>query len=217
MIKRFVSLIIGLMLVGLVIWLGSLATNDGRFVLWFGLASAILAPIGLGLLRFSVLRSDRRAFESLAKVPEIRTLIGQAKSEEQRIQILELERDRLETAVRLEAERLTLQYRKDTLEKDALLLLAELENIDSLSEGLDLKESTSTASDEIQRLRQRLRARTRGDIVFRLNGKEIIIPRVYIPTLPYTGDLLYQLIWHLGDFQQRRYRKSISKKQNRSQ
>jgi hypothetical protein len=62
----------------------------------FGLSSAVLAPGGIALISYAVTTRSRKALEELTRVPEIGKLVDKAKSQEEKIRILEEERDHLE-------------------------------------------------------------------------------------------------------------------------
>ena len=200
----------------LVIWLGFHASEDNSFILWFGLASALVAPVGLGLVGYAFFGSDREDLQMLAKVPEIRELMEKAESEEERIHILEKEREQLDIIVRYEAEKMALESRKRSLEVDAVRILNELDSIDEQSRELDLIPSSDAIVEEIQRLRDRLEANLKGDIVIRFRKGDFIIRRSYVDQFPYFGDMLYQSLKTFSNIQQRTYRKRITKKVNPS-
>ena len=78
-------------LIGGTVYLGFQSLKDNRFVIWFGIASATAAPVGLNLFTYAFSRTDREIIQQLAKVPEIERLIQQAKTQEEKIQVLEAE------------------------------------------------------------------------------------------------------------------------------
>ncbi len=71
MLKAIFSGLIGIALLLGVCYLGYLATHNSSFVVWFGLAAAIVVPIALGLIKHSFYRSDEELIKRLSKVPEI--------------------------------------------------------------------------------------------------------------------------------------------------
>jgi hypothetical protein len=101
--KRILTLLIGLGLLGVVVYLGLIARSDQSYVVWFGIAAAILAPTGLAAIGYSLSAGNRQVLERFSKVPEIERLIGEAKSQEEKIRLLEQERARLIEIVELEA------------------------------------------------------------------------------------------------------------------
>jgi hypothetical protein len=94
-----------------VVYLGVRSGTDPRFVVWFGIASAIAAPVGLSLFGFAFRGSDAELVERLAKVPEIERLVAEAKTQEEKVRLLEEERARLLDVIRTEARRQAIQDR----------------------------------------------------------------------------------------------------------
>jgi hypothetical protein len=74
--RKIISASIAIGLIGGTVYLGFQSVKDNRFVIWFGLASAIAAPVGLNLFTYAFRRSDREIIQQLAKVPEIERLIA---------------------------------------------------------------------------------------------------------------------------------------------
>jgi hypothetical protein len=124
--RKIISALIATGLITGTVYLGIQSGKDNRFVIWFGIASATAAPVGLNLFTYAFRRSDREIIQQLAKVPEIEKLIEQAKTEEEKIQVLEAERSRLAEIVKIESRRQAALDRIDSLEGDAVRILAEL-------------------------------------------------------------------------------------------
>jgi hypothetical protein len=182
---RIVSAFLALGLLAGVVHLGILSGTNTKFVVWFGIASAIAAPIGLSLLTFAFARSDADLIQRLAKVPEIERLVTEAKTQEDKLRVLEAEQARLAEVIRFESRRQTVRDRVGSLEHDAVRILGELENLDA--EALTLEEAIgrSVASDEIARLRDRVRSRERGDIMLRFGTRLYRIDRDIVNALPF--------------------------------
>jgi hypothetical protein len=185
MIKRILSLVLGFWLIATVFWLGLKTKNDQSLVIWFGLASAILAPVGFAAIGYSLTANNRRVLERLSKIPEIEELITTAKTEEGKIESLERERARLLEVVEFEARKESLTMRKGSLEEDGARILTELEAIDA--ELATLKISPGPVTEEIKKLQARIRARQKGDLVFRVGSRHFILKRETLIGLPYGG------------------------------
>ena len=56
--KRVISAILGIRLIGVVVFLGIKSGSDSIFVIPFGIASALIAPIGISALGYSVKKED---------------------------------------------------------------------------------------------------------------------------------------------------------------
>lgn len=184
-IRKIFSALIATGLITGTVYLGIQSGKDNRFVIWFGIASATAAPVGLGLFSYAISHSDREIIQQLAKVPEIERLIEQAKTQEEKIQVLEAERSRLAEIVKIESRRQAALDRIDSLERDAVRILAELENLDRELILIDEQVGESPISEEIRRLRERIKAREDGDVILRLDSRVYRIDRDIVKALPF--------------------------------
>lgn len=188
MIKKVLAILVGLGLLGLVYKLGVMSLTDPSYVLYFGLASAIIAPVGLSLIGYSFKRNDQHVLAELAKVPEIDKLTKEAKSQEEKIALLEQERAKLAEIVRLEARKQALSNRKELLESDAVRILEELRLVDEEITQLDRTVEASSVTEEVRQLQERIEARKKGDIVVRLGSRYFVLTRRLINSLPFPLD-----------------------------
>jgi hypothetical protein len=180
----------GLIATGLItgtVYLGISSGKDNRFIVWFGIASATAtaAPVGLALFSYAISRSNGEIIQQLAKVPEIEKLISQAKTQEEKIQVLEKERSRLAEIIKIESRRQSALDRINSLEHDAVRILTELENLDRELILIDEQIGVSSISEEIRLLRERVKAREDGDVILRLGSKVYRINRDIIKALPF--------------------------------
>jgi hypothetical protein len=176
---------LGIFLIGATILLGIHSGKDSRFVVWFGLASAIAAPLGLAQLASIFNRWDSEIITRLAKVPEIEKLMNEARTQEEKIQLLEEERLRLADIVRFESRRQAILDRIDSLERDATRILDELAFLDREVVIFDENVGKSPASSEIRQLRERVKARNDGDVIIRLGARSYRIDRDIVKALPF--------------------------------
>ena len=184
-LRKAFSLIMGIFLIGATIHLGIQSGKDSRFVVWFGLASAIAAPLGLAQLASIFNRWDSEIITRLAKVPEIEKLMNEARTQEEKIQLLEEERLRLADIVRFESRRQAILDRIDSLERDATRILDELAFLDREVVLFDENVGKSPASSEIRQLRERVKARNDGDVIIRLGARSYRIDRDIVKALPF--------------------------------
>jgi len=189
MIKRIFLLLFGAGLIASVVWLGLKTRDDPSLVIWFGLASAILTPLGFAAIGYALSASNRQVLERLSRVPQIADLIAAAKTQEEKIHLLEQERSRLLEVVQYEARKQSLDTRKGSLERDAVRILGELEAIDA--ELSDLKIDSTPVTEEIQRLQARLHARQKGDLVFRIGSYDFILEREMFLSIPFVGGVVF--------------------------
>ena len=184
-LKRLFSGLAATGLIGGTIFLGIQSGKDNRFVAWFGISSAVAAPLGLALFASAVNRSDSEIISGPAKVPEIEKLINQAKTQEEKIKLLEEERMNLAEIVRVESARQAALDRIDSLERDATRILDELEFLDQEVASFDQDPDKSYVSSEIRRLRERVKARKDGDVILRIGRRSYRIDRDIIKATPF--------------------------------
>lgn len=175
--KKTIYIAIGLLLIGIVVYLGIKTTENTSLVVWFGLASAIVVPIGLAMIGYGFRTDELKLFQELSKVPEIGQLIEKAKTQEEQISLLEHERNRLSEIIKIEARRLTLLSTKDRIEFDINKILKEYNATAEELKLIDEKIEESPAVVEMKKIQERINERTRGRIiVLKLFGKELVIP-----------------------------------------
>jgi hypothetical protein len=184
-LRKASSLITGILLIGAIIFLGIQSGKDSRFVVWFGLASAIAAPLGLAQFASIFNRWDSELITRLAKVPEIERLVNEARTQEEKIQLLEEERLRLADIVRFESRRQAILDRIDSLERDATRILDELAFLDKEVVTFDESIGKSPASSEIRQLRERVKARNDGDVIIRLGTRNYRVDRDIVKAVPF--------------------------------
>lgn len=198
-LKKIIFILIGIALIGVDIWLYFKAEKDqGIFLLLFGIGSAIAVPIGVELITYVFDEKQREVFKKLTKVSEIEELIERAETQEQKVEILKDQYAKLEAIIQSESERLSLITRKEQIEKNAKSLLEELNVIES---ELQAFEGTvkGVSVEEVNKLRERIQANERGDVVFRLGGSQFVIEREQIMHTPFFGFWLYTLLKLLGN------------------
>jgi hypothetical protein len=189
-LRRIVAFAIGAGLLAVVVWLGLKTTSAPVYVVWFGLASAILAPTAVAMVGYALTGGQRDVLRRLSKVPEIDMLISEAESQEERIRLLEEERSRLLEAVQLETRRQTLITRKAALEHDGSQILKELQAVERELADLEVDIEASTVTEEIARLNERLEARQRGDVIIRLGETYVRVSRELVRGFPLSPLLL---------------------------
>jgi len=195
LIRKIISALIATGFITGTVYLGIQSGKDNRFVIWFGIASAISAPVGLNLFTYAFSRPDREIIQQLAKVPEIERLIQQAKTQEEKIQVLEAEPSRLAEIVKIESRRQAAWDKINSLEGDAVRILAELKNLDRELILIDERVGESAISEEIRGLRERIKAREDGDVTLRLGSRVYSIDRDILKALPLLGNALIVSFW----------------------
>jgi Rad3-related DNA helicase len=171
LLKKTIAAIVATGLITGTIYLGIRSGADNRFVIWFGIASATVAPVGLALFGYAISQSDSELIQRLARVPEIERLIDQARTQEEKLRVLEAERARLAEIVKFESRRQATLDRIDSLERGAVRIVTELDSLDQELKILEEQIGESAASEEIRRLRERVKAREDGDVILRMGTR----------------------------------------------
>lgn len=198
-LKSIILIFIGIVLIGFDVWLYLKAQSEGGiFVLFFGIGSAIVVPVGVWLISYALGEKHREAIKKLAKVPEIGELVARAETQEQKIKVLTEEYEKLQKTIHSESERLALITRKHDLEKNAKRILKELDIIESEIESFD-ESIEGVPANEVRKLRERVQAKQRGDVVIRIGRFQFIIEREQIVNTPVFGYWLYLLLKFVQD------------------
>ena len=104
--KKVFLLLTGIILIFSVVFLGIKSTENNTFVVLFGLACALIAPIGITCITSVFNVGNKETLKKLLKVPQIDELIQKAETQEEKIKLLEDERKQLSNIVKYE----TLKY-----------------------------------------------------------------------------------------------------------
>jgi len=204
MIKRIIFIVFAVALLACVVGLGFLASRDSRYIIWFGLAAAILAPLAFVIFGQAFKASDRELLAQLSKVPQIREMMNRAESEEERIRILELERQKLDETIRVEARRQTLSEAQSRLEEELEDKIEEYDATVLELRLLDEEIDSSPVREEIGRVRTRLAERKRGRvIVIRVGKRELTFPVRKLGSDPF-GMLFLMLLHVIEKLQKKR-------------
>lgn len=159
-IKRVLLVLTGIILIAVVVYLDFLSTKDTSYILWFGLASALIAPVGISSIASTFKISENNTLKKLLKVPEIEELIRKAETQEEKIKILQEERKQLSELVKYETIKHAILERKRYLENEAERIISEIEDIDNEMNRLISQETEMRASNEvIEKLYERLNSR----------------------------------------------------------
>lgn len=205
MTRRIVFALVGLVLIACVVWLGLQSADDSRLLVWFGLASALIAPAGLALVGRALTAGDVDVLRRLSKVPELERLINDAASAEEKIRLLEKERAQLEEVIAYEAARRALAVRHERLLDDARRVLDELTAVDSAAANLEAKIDSSAALPILAALEERLQAEREGATVIRAFGRQVAIRPGSLDVIPLGTGLLVELgLTQIARWQSRR-------------
>lgn len=150
--KRFISAILGVLLILIVVYFGIKSGNDNKYIVPFGIASALIAPIGISALGYSFKKEDS-TLQQLALVPEIDNLIEKAKTETEKIEQLKIEKEKILYYTECQAKRIAKIERKKILEEEAVRILYEYQKVCYELDELDRKEpDIESMNEDFQKL-----------------------------------------------------------------
>jgi hypothetical protein len=140
----------GVVLVGLVVWLGIEAASSHPkplFVTGFGIASALLGPTAIALLGGAFTSKRDEAMKRFAEAGEVEQKIAQAKTTEEKLRALQEERTRIDAIVRLEARRAVTRERRGTVKSQVTQLTEQTDKL--IAELASLKREEILLNEEI--------------------------------------------------------------------
>ena len=164
--------ILGLLLAGLVIWLGiktAAQHPEPIFIALFGIGAALLGPTAVSLIAGAFPSERNKALDRLSKAGDIERRVEAADTMEQKVKALENERRQLTDIIRFEARRqmildrqVALKFEVELLAQETEQVLAELKAIENESRHLGEEIDNSSVKKDIMAVRDRLqRERTR--------------------------------------------------------
>ncbi|MBC8753376.1 hypothetical protein H2O64_01755 [Kordia sp. YSTF-M3] len=220
LLSILIPIIIGLGLIGLSVWLFFLAKEDNTYLLLFGLATAVLIPIGITLTTYGFNFKNRETtnkLSQLTKITEIDTLLNKAKSKEDQLELLKTEYQNLENNLRFNSEKIALQIRKEQLHKQAKEILKELGSIDKEIGIINSKFDDSNLPNEVQLLRERVFKKEVA--IIRIGKKEIIYKRNFAaPIGPFPIDeVIFELVKKIERIQKKQLRNKVDKIEEKKQ
>jgi hypothetical protein len=179
---------------------------------------AVTFSIALAILFFQVGRSIKTesTINELSKVPHIKKLIVEAKTEEEKIKVLEEEKEKLVEHIEIESKRMFLIKRLEDLDerlKDGYKLLTPLLNEIDVLEN-ELKQindsySSSITLKEIEKIRDRIEAKKEGKLFIKIGKKEYEIATQYLNFFPsFLREFIIAYIKLLNKISNRKKRKN---------
>ncbi len=147
--KRIVLLLIGVVLVTIVVFLGIKSASNNIFVVPFGLACALVAPVGISCITSVFNVGNNETLKKLLKVPQIDELIQKAETQEEKIKLLEEERRQLSNIVKYETLKYAALERKKHLEVEAENILKEYEKVEKEICELNLQKKEERLSNQV--------------------------------------------------------------------
>lgn len=147
MISRILSFLFGIAIIALLLYLGKHTVDNTNFVIWFGLITALLAPVAYELLKYSFI--SQKGINKLLKVTEIQSLIEKATTLDDKIRVLKIQQQHLNEIIEIESRKKSLLAEKDIYISLAEKSLNEIKKID-----ISLKSISNEVDDLPENLKQ---------------------------------------------------------------
>ena len=158
---------IGILLAGVVIWLGIKTASSHPapvLVALFGIAAALLGPTSITFMTDAFSSRRNKALEQLAKAGEVEQRVARATTIEQKVRTLEEEQNRLATVIRFEARRLLLEARHEMLKAELGQvaqridqIVNEMDEVSHEQEMLGEQSKASSFEKDVFEVRERLK------------------------------------------------------------
>lgn len=210
-----IPILIGVLLIGTSIWLFFLAKNDNTYLLLFGLGTAILIPLGISLIGYGSSYKSREVtneLRNLTKVGKIETLLKEAKSKEEELEIIKKAYSDLEKNLRFNSERMALEIRRERIINHSKEMFTELKNIENKIGKIDNNLKDSKLPLEVQLLRERV---MKDKIVIIRGGKNTYkinkddIPNSFFFPISFK-DIFFELLKRIENIQKDKLKKSVT-------
>ena len=147
--KKIFLFLVGIALIVSVVFLGIKSAENNTFVVPFGLACALIAPVGISCITSVFSIGNNETLKKLLKVPQIDELIQKAETQEEKIKLLENERKQLSNIVKYETLKYAALERRKHLETEAENILKEYEKVEKEIQQLDLEKKEERLSNKV--------------------------------------------------------------------
>lgn len=147
--KKIFLLMIGIALIVSVVFLGIKSAENKAFVVPFGLACALIAPVGISCITSIFNIGNNEKLKKLLKVSQIDELIQKAETQEEKIKLLENERKQLSSIVKYETLKYAALERRKHLESEAENILKEYEKVKREIQQLNLEKKEERLSNKV--------------------------------------------------------------------
>lgn len=172
--KRILFILFGIALLAIIIFLGFKSAKDSSYVVWFGLASAILVTPALGSIGYAFKKEE--GIEVLKRKIERERLIKEAATLEEKIKLLEKEKNHLNEIIKAESRRLMLLNKRESLDREVERISDEYKVIEKEIQKFGEKITESPARQELERIRKELKDRKEKEFSVYLNFLGLMIP-----------------------------------------
>jgi len=191
--KAFIFLI-GILLLGTVVFTGYYTTSHPTFVIWFGLVTAILMPFAIEALiyPFRTNDKDKKLMRALSTVPEIHKLIEEANDKASQIKALKKQQDELENLIAYESRRRTLIVEREIYLFQGRTALDGINKVDRQLE--ELAAEAMAFPDELNALLEFVKQEEPDAISFKVGTKEISLKKAHFQGISIYGNLAFEMV-----------------------
>jgi DNA-binding MarR family transcriptional regulator len=188
---KVLSFVVGLVLLGAIVYIGYYTSSHSNFVIWFGVSTAILAPLAFEFLFLPFKSQNSKLIKDLSKVPQIEKLIKEAEDNEQKVKLLEQQRAELDRLVSYESKRRALLAEKKIFIYQGEAALKGLNRVDQSL--LDLTGEKESFPESLHPLMEKIKHGEPSDVPFTFNGKQHTLRKSDFDGLPGYGVLFFEL------------------------
>jgi seryl-tRNA synthetase len=189
---KIISFLIGLLLIGVIIFSGYYTMTHTNFVIWFGVITAIISPFAFEFIISPFKSKEKEVIKKLSKVPQIEQLIKNAEDNESKIALLESQRKELDKLIAYESQKKTLEA-----ERAIYILQGEesLEKIKEINTNLELLTKTKQELPEnLKSLMTEIERIDLTDITYLIGDKKFTIKQKYFNWFPFYGNAVFEVI-----------------------
>jgi len=189
---KIISFLIGLLLIGVIVYAGYYAMAHPTFVIWFGVITAIISPFAFEFIISPFKSKEKEVIKKLSKVPQIEQLIKNAEDNESKIILLEKQRQELDKLIAYESQKKTLEA-----ERGIYILQGEesIEKIKEINASLELLTKTKQElPDNLKPLMTEIEKIKSTDISYIIGDKKFTIKQRYFSWFPFYGNALFEII-----------------------
>lgn len=181
-ILKIISYVLALLLLILVVILHYLVTKGKISIDVYTLGIAISIPFAILFLQFGRSIKAESTINELSKVPQIEKMIDEAKTKEEKIKVLEEEKEKLLEYIEIESKRMFLIKRLEDIDerlkdgyKPLIPLLNEIDILENELKQINDSYSSSISLKEIAKIRDRIEAKREGKLFLKIGKREFEI------------------------------------------
>lgn len=200
-IIKIVNYFLGLVFIGLAISSYYFVNKEIIGINIYTLIVTVSIALAIFFLEFGRNIKIESKINELSKIPNIENMVKQAKTEEEKIKILEKEKENLLEYIKIESRRMFLKKRLEDLDEKLVEnykiltpILNEINLIENELKNINDTYSTSVSVKEIENVRQRIEAK-HGNNIIKIGQMEFEIPSTFNKLMMRYVDLLSKMMF----------------------